>query len=741
MGHILGSLEPVATGILAAGLLVGVWEFAEIVLARHWPIGCAIVSAIGAPVALGFVQAAGGLPVAWGVWGVALVAPWLWLPAAWGVVASAATVASWTAVTAYALGHAEKSWVGAALLAGLAAVVLFAGRRGSFVRLRYLVGYGLLAAVALGLAGLNHDTARDMVRTAVSGLLIGLYGIGRGIRSSAFEDTKRRAREDALTGALTRHGLEWWLAAVAEGMRQEGLILACDLDDFKWLNDTYGHALGDAVLREVARRLRATLRDKDALVRPAGDEFTVWMPGVPAGEGSVVADRVHQAVTQEAFEAEGVSVALRLSVGWAAGPLTAETADAADQALLLAKRGGKNRVAASDDRPPDGGGERMRAAWWLEPAAAALWRHRSGACVLVDTNGRIVTCNPEYERLTGRSAAELIGQKPGMNSAGVTPPVLYAKLWDRIAHGQTVHVLLLNRRPTGRRWWAYEEISPLELRGDNVGYWAAVRDPLARRTLGAAEVDGLEAFRVTPVFQPVVDVATGSVIGYEALARLHAGREVVAPEEFFRVAEAIGALGAADRLCLEAVAAALRASASWPRDRRLALNVRIPTLANATWFKGFLAGLPVPNRLVILEISEADLGPAGPMGWRRLRRVYGRVGFAIDDWGSGWHDINRLADLSPVWTKVDRSWLLAAERSEPARALLRHLSGWAAEVGTVLVAEGVETKQQAALVQELGIAAGQGYYWGRPTPSVPGEAIVGRVVPRGAQDGTQNSCD
>jgi diguanylate cyclase (GGDEF)-like protein/PAS domain S-box-containing protein len=711
-----------ARGLLAASLMVGAWEFAEVVLPRLWRRGRPLFAAVAGAAVLAFVRAAAGMPTPWGVWAVLAVAPWLWLTTGWAAAAGAAAAVGWWFVSLLPPAAPAAAWPGALALVALGAVS-YAACRGAGARLgrRHAV-----AATAFGLAIVAvsflspRGGAAAAAETAVAAALAAVYAAGRGARASQWEETARQAREDALTGALTRHGLSAWLAGLGEAARREGVVLALDLDDFKWLNDTFGHALGDAVLTEVALRLRGALREGDAVARPGGDEFTVWMPATPANLGPALAARVHRAVTSLPFDAAGVSERLHLSLGWAAGPLDAATADAADQALLRAKREGKDRVAGPEGEPraapapalPDG----RRPAWWLGPAVDALWRAWGEAAVLTDAQGRIVSVNPAYERLTGRGAADLVGLRPGVQSAGATPPGVYERMWSHLAQGRPVRVLLRNRRPDGSAWWAVEDMAAVSHRGVRVGYWAVVRDALASPLPEGAAVEGLEAVRVETLFQPVVDPATGAVLGYEALARPHVGEEALSPEEMFAAAQRAGLLREADRLCLEAAAHALAAASPWPKGVRLSLNVRTATLGDGEWLNAYLDRLPVPRSHVVLEVSEADVDPHGGRDWAEVRRLLPDVAFALDDLGSGWYDVYRLTALDPAWIKVDRSWLLAAQQSAAARDLLAGVARWARAYGVQVVAEGVETKEQAELVCALGIGAAQGFWWGRPGP-------------------------
>lgn len=328
------------------------------------------------------------------------------------------------------------------------------------------------------------------------------------------------------------------------------------------------------------------------------------------------------------------------------------------------------------------------------------------AAVVADGRGEVVAVNRAYVRLTGWRREDLARAAPG--APGLPPP----------APARGRRRLVRARRPDGEGWWALEEVVPIA--GGQAGVWTWVRDALAPSPAAVPDLDGLE---VTPVFQPVISLADGRTIAYEALSRLRLGEEALMPDAFFAALEAAGpaALGAGDRRCLTALGRSLGRLPAWPEGVRLSVNVRRPTLARPAWFRRWLTRLPLAPEQVVIELSEADFACGLPEDWADLRRRYPDVAFAVDDWGAGWHDIGRLTGLRPEWVKVDRTWLWAARESAVAGRLLGHLAAWGRECGVTVVAEGVETAEEEALVRSLGLTAAQGYRWGRPTavPSPP----------------------
>jgi diguanylate cyclase (GGDEF)-like protein len=160
-----------------------------------------------------------------------------------------------------------------------------------------------------------------------------------------------QSSHDPLTAAFNRRHCEALMARLERehGPGDVGLLLL-DVDHFKAVNDTHGHAAGDAVLVHVARRLQALVRDRDAVVRWGGEEFVLVLPGTPAAALPVVAERVLAAIALEPVDiGGGTRLPVRVSggaVAWPAWPgqRWEEALHVADMALYLSKTGGRHRV-------------------------------------------------------------------------------------------------------------------------------------------------------------------------------------------------------------------------------------------------------------------------------------------------------------------------------------------------------------------------------------------------------------
>ena len=170
------------------------------------------------------------------------------------------------------------------------------------------------------------------------------------------QSTMEMAVTDGLTGLHNRRYLERHLATLVQQAtaRERPLsVLILDIDHFKGINDTYGHAAGDEVLREFSRRVRKAVRGIDLACRLGGEEFVIAMPDTDAALALLVGERLRQKIAGEPFATGDVGIAVNVTVSIGICSLSSpedsadELVKRADQALYLAKRDGRNRVVAA----------------------------------------------------------------------------------------------------------------------------------------------------------------------------------------------------------------------------------------------------------------------------------------------------------------------------------------------------------------------------------------------------------
>jgi EAL domain-containing protein (putative c-di-GMP-specific phosphodiesterase class I)/GAF domain-containing protein len=229
----------------------------------------------------------------------------------------------------------------------------------------------------------------------------------------------------------------------------------------------------------------------------------------------------------------------------------------------------------------------------------------------------------------------------------------------------------------------------------------------------------LEPGRIRPAFQPLVDRATGTVVGVEALARFDA-QPRRGPELWFAEASEVG-LG--PRLERAVVRAAVAQLAAVPAGAFLAVNIS-PETAWADGLDEILAEAALDR--VVLELTEhARVDDYGALAdaLAPLRDAGLRV--AVDDAGAGFASLRHILRLAPEFIKLDLSLTRGIDADPVRAALAASLVVFAEKIGALLVAEGVETAGECDALLELGVTHGQGFHLGRPgpladLPSTPG---------------------
>ncbi len=443
-----------------------------------------------------------------------------------------------------------------------------------------------------------------VLAAALLAIAIG-FGRQEAVTFAATAKLRRLSTTDALTELGNRRAFEeatQRLAATPDGVPVSLILM--DLDEFKVVNDTYGHARGDAILATFGALLSRLAPPGVSRFRIGGDEFALLAHGLDETASMNLARSIRSAGAKEL--GSGVSVT--------AGVAMLDTEEK-DESLLRQK------------------------------ADAALYEGK----------------------LRGRNVAVLY-----TDEGSVAPVFPVAKL-------------------------------------------SAVRRLLDER-------------RIEAVFQPIWNLQTGAIFGYEGLSRPNADYGLRGPEEAFDVAQQFGYAPELDRLCTATVLAAARLL---PKGARIFLNLSPSSLTHPSFSpKGLVAEFKEAGfspEKVVVEVTEKSrvVAPALARAVASLRAEHVQV--ALDDVGVGNNGLEMLRSVKVDFVKVDRSVIVAAVATGTGRAVLAAILAFCSESGALVVAEGIEDSETMATVLRasrtpspgnLAVIHGvQGYLLGRPVPA------------------------
>jgi PAS domain S-box-containing protein len=246
------------------------------------------------------------------------------------------------------------------------------------------------------------------------------------------------------------------------------------------------------------------------------------------------------------------------------------------------------------------------------------------------------------------------------------------------------------------------------------------------------DIDDLDVARALqngeflPHFQPLVELRSGQLRGFELLARwFRAEREWVSPEIFIPIAERDGWIG---RLTQELLRQGFQAMAALPGSIALSINIsaaqlRDPALPSKVEAVAHAAGFSM-KRLVV-EVTESALAQEVPSA-RAIAETFKALGarLALDDFGTGYSSLSQLQSLPFDELKVDRSFVGSMIAKRESRKIVGAVVGLGQSLGLTTVAEGVETREQAEMLRWLGCELAQGWYFGRPV----GAAALAELV-------------
>jgi EAL domain-containing protein (putative c-di-GMP-specific phosphodiesterase class I) len=220
------------------------------------------------------------------------------------------------------------------------------------------------------------------------------------------------------------------------------------------------------------------------------------------------------------------------------------------------------------------------------------------------------------------------------------------------------------------------------------------------------------------VYQPIVDLATGRILGYEGLIRPTPESGFADPGSMFKAAETVGRTVELDQACLQAVVAGAQ---QMSESQMLTLNISPRTL-EAPHFSveallAHLSRYAIARERVVIELTEREtVEDIGRLQGNLASLQREGIRIAADDVGAGNAGLRLLSQLRFDIVKIDLSLVQEGAERDSSRAVLRSLRDLANRWGASIIAEGLETTSQLRMVRELGLAAGQGYLLGRPSP-------------------------
>ncbi len=446
---------------------------------------------------------------------------------------------------------------------------------------------GLLIVLAVSLIGIL--------------LVLGVSAIDRARALGLTRNLEHQARNDSLTNLPNRAGFEHVASRIigaSDKEKETHAVMLLDLNDFKRINDTLGHHIGDEVLVKVAQNLERHLPGNALVSRLGGDEFAILIPGADAETACVVATTIDQQLDQ-IIEIDEYRLHSPASIGVAFYPADSQQLDellrCADVAMYCSKR---NR-----------GGYRFY--------------------------------NEEHDNNHLNTLSVISDFKSALNE------------------------------------------------GD-----------------------------LSLVYQPKFNIRTGSICGVEALLRWkHPEFGMIPPVRIIPIAEQTGQIGQLTKWTLETGLAQLKKWLGKGFDINLAINLSVEMLDKTSTVDMILSCLrsaDIPASRLVIEVTESAMMSDPDLALELITMLSDNgVIISLDDFGTGYSSLSQVHKLPLDELKLDRSFLLNADQDKN-KAIIKTAIELAANLGLVLVAEGVEDLDTLALLYDLECEVVQGYLLSRP---------------------------
>ncbi len=266
------------------------------------------------------------------------------------------------------------------------------------------------------------------------------------------------------------------------------------------------------------------------------------------------------------------------------------------------------------------------------------------------------------------------------------------------------------------------------------GVWRAYQPSLVNPNMETLRLEGdlrkaVQRGELRLYWQPIVDISTGKIAGCEALMRWQRGDKLVSPAEFIPLAEETGLIIPMGEWALETACTQL---AEWNKAGLDGIYVGVNITSKHVQqrdllkvIKQVLAASHLPADRLVVEITETGLMDFIDSTLRTLTslRELG-VRIAIDDFGTGYSSLSYLKRLPISTLKIDRAFVKEVDHDMDDAAIVSAVSGIARSLSLSVVAEGVETVEQSAVLFEHGVKLMQGYYYSRPVPAVDFEKLL-----------------
>ena len=462
----------------------------------------------------------------------------------------------------------------------------------------------------LGLLGPEATTHPELSAALLLNISLIIFAWRRSadLKRSAVARVEAEARinhlayMDDTTGMYNRRYLIERLAACENVEVQQTTLLMIDIDNFKTVNDLYGHPAGDELLREIARRINLIAPASSCCARLGGDEFAVLLQGrdaMPENAGQVaqhLLDEISNPI-QLASTLTRVSASIGLSTCDSTEPSHSSLMQRSDMAMYVSKRDGKNRHT------------------WFDLEMARALNERN----VLESEMRIALADDQF----------------------------------------------------------------------------------------------------VPYFQPLLDIKSGKVGGFEVLARWeHPTKGLIEPDTFISMAETTGMIS---ELSFTVMRKALLVARSWPAELAISVNIspvqfKDPDLA--LHIIKLLAEIGFPANRLELEITESTLLENPDLTLTTVESLKNiGIRISLDDFGTGYASLTQLRSLPFDRIKIDKSFVSSLLDDEQSNAIVHAIATLGLNLHLPITAEGVETELIYERLKSLGCSDAQGWLFGKALPA------------------------